>query len=195
MAVKENMDEFRRMAMEGNRRWRSPGTLLPKIYPTSTNWKEATVMDIVKETFLVIASLLALAFDIVQGKDSHNSLITRYFIDQENERKIIKHIAKAREFIQDPYFPLPKYGVSQRLLKQGMTRSEALAAAVVFRVEMEAVLLEIFHHSIPTLSESVFRTKRKEIPFMVMPFWENVSEHTFHHEIPPHINTNSRNGH
>jgi len=195
MAVKENMDEFRRMAMEGNRRWRSPGTLLPKIYPTSINWKEATVLDIVKDTFLVIASLPSLAFDVVQGRDSHNSLITQYFIDQENKRKIIKHIAKAREFIQDPYFPLPKYGVSQRLLKQGMTRLEALAAAVVFRVEMEAVLLEIFHHSIPTLSESIFQTKRKEIPYMVMPFWENISKHTFLHEIPPHINTNPRNDH
>jgi len=195
MAVQENIDEFRRMAIEGNRRWRSPGTLVPKIYPTSTNWKEATVMDIVNETFLVIASLPALAFDVVQGRDSHNSQIIRYFIDQENERKIIKHVTKAREFIQDPYFPLPKYGVSQRLLKQGMTRSEALAAAAIFRVEMEAVLLEIFHHSIPTLSESVFRTKRKEIPLMVMPFWENNSERTFQHEIPPHINANPRNRH
>jgi len=35
----------------------------------------------------------------------------------------------------------------------------------------------------------------RTLPLMVMPFWENVSEHTFHHEIPPHINTNSRNQH
>jgi len=76
-----------------------------------------------------------------------------------------------------------------------MTRSEALAAAAIFRVEMEAVLLEIFHHSIPTLSESVFRSKRKEIPYMVMPFWENTAEHSLHHEVPPHININPRNGH
>jgi len=165
MAIQENMDEFRRMAIEGNRRWRSPGTLLPKIYPTATNWKEATLIDLIKDTVLVLASLPALAFDVVQGKDSHDTQITRYFIDQENERKIIKHISKAREFIQDPYFLLPIYRVRQRLLKQGMTRSEALAAAALFRVEMEVVLLEIFHHSIPTLSKSVFRTKRKEIRY------------------------------
>jgi len=76
-----------------------------------------------------------------------------------------------------------------------MTRNEALAAAAVFRVEMEAVLLEIFHHSIPTLSESVFRNKRKDIPLMIMPFWETTQLHTSHHKIPLHINNNSRNRH
>jgi len=75
MAIDDTMEEFRNMAIEGNRRWRSPGTLLPKIYPTSTNWKEAMVIDILNETFLVLASLPALAFDVVQGKDSRNSLL------------------------------------------------------------------------------------------------------------------------
>jgi len=70
MAIKEIISKFQQMAIEGNQRWRSPGTLLPKIYPTATNWKEATVLDVVNETFLVITTLPVIAFNVVQGKDS-----------------------------------------------------------------------------------------------------------------------------
>ena len=55
-----------------------------------------------------------------------------------------------------PVFPLPQFGVSQKLLQEGLSEEEACQAAAIFQVETEACLLEIWAKLCPMMSNKVF---------------------------------------
>ena len=84
-----------------------------------------------------------------------------------------------------PFFPLPIFGISTRLEKSGLSKIELKQVSALFRMEMEAYLLEIWSHICPTMSALIFRRDRDNIWRMCMDLWkedptnESMSYNTF----------------
>ena len=81
----------------------------------------------------------------------------RYFIDETEHRKLMRKLERRRrDFSDELLFPLPKWGIPQKLIKEGMTQLESQQATALYHIELEAVLKEIFAHSFDTISSRVF---------------------------------------
>jgi len=205
-AYRETRIQFKKDAMNALKKWRSPNTVLPRIYPSGRDWKEAFVYDIYKKNTekdhreLVFGFLHVLTFHRVTGVDDQGNIITRHFIEQCHFDQFNAQIEAAREEIPNPFFSLPKFGVSQRLLTQGMSEDEARQAAAIYRIEIEACLLEIWSHTNPRMSPDTFVRRHNTIWHMSMPFWkedlprqidatEDPSNISYLRDLPPHVTT------
>jgi hypothetical protein len=91
-------------------------------------------------------------------------------------------LKKLRKKIPQPFFQLPQFGASQRMLNLGMTKLEAQQIAALFRVELEACLLEIWSYINLTMLNSIFLSQCHEIWNISMPFW---SQNTSRNEGQP----------
>jgi len=195
----EVRQEFKTNATTAIGKWRSPMNSLPKIYPKEKDWKEGDGLECFKDRKPLITTVWeTLNFNLVQGLNESGRLTIKYFIIEHREKNCRNRLHKLQKEIGDPpFFPLPKFGVSQRLLSQGMTELEAKQAAALFQTEMEACLLEIWSFTNPTLSAELFRRQRHSIWNHTMAFWkedmlrtieatEDCPETYFQRDLPPH---------
>ena len=164
--------------MNALKKWCSPNMVLPRIYPSGRDWKEAFIYDIYKKNTekdhreLVFGFFHVLTFHRVMGVDDQGNIITQHFIEQHHFDQFNAQIKAAREEIPNPFFSLPKFRVSQRLLTQGMSEDKAQQAAAIYRIEIEACLLEIWSHTNPRMSPDTFVRHCNTIWHMSMPFWK-----------------------
>ena len=96
-------------------------------------------------------------FNIVKGIGEARETITKYFIPPQRTDEVQESLKKLQKDINQPFFPLPNYSISTQLEKQGMSLQEACQAAVIFKIELEACLLEIWSHINPRMSAQIFR--------------------------------------
>ena len=157
-AVIKNL--FKNDALEALRKWRTPGTTLPHIYPTKRDWQEGIALHLLEQVnHSPLAIWDPLTFNVLKGIDDHDGYITRYFIIEHHVGGFRRKLQALRSSMPMPsYFPLPQFGVSQKQLREGLTEDEARQAAAIFRVETEACLLEIWAKLCPTMSDKLFRT-------------------------------------
>jgi len=101
-------------------------------------------------------------------------------------------------FQQPRFFPLPRWGIPQKQMREGMTQLESQQATALYHIELKAVLKEIFMHSSDKISSRTFMREQNTIWNLVMPFWkeENVNEpkeepneRLILRNLPPHIST------
>jgi hypothetical protein len=170
----EAKEEFRTNAITVIGKWRSPADTLPRIYPLEKDWKDGDCLQFLydKQPFILTA-LEALTFNRVQGIDENGQLLTKYFIIQHHEGNCRAQLLELQKEIgSPPFFLLPKFGVNQRLHNHSMTELEAKQAVALFRVEMEACLLEIWSYINPTMSAETFKKNKHTIWKIHMPFWK-----------------------
>ena len=194
----EARNYFKVDAQDALRKWRTPGTTLLRIYPTKKDWKEGIVYSILEhrgeEPFMIWAPL---SFNVLKGIDDAGQRTTRYFIIDHLVGEFREKLQALRAHMDlPPFFPLPQYGVSERLRKQGLTEEEARQAAAIFRVEAEACLLEIWKKLCPTMSDKAFRSNTNALSKLSMPFWaedsvptesrQSVPDYSYIRDIPPH---------
>jgi len=127
----------------------------------------------------------------------------RYFIDKMEHRKLMRKLERRRrDFSDKPLFPLPKWGIPQKLIKEGMMQLESQQATTLYHIELKAVLKEIFTHSFNTISSRVFMREQHTIWNLTMPFWkkletvneleEELNERSILRDLPPHISMRKR---
>ena len=79
-----------------------------------------------------------------------------------------------------------------------MSLQEACQATVIFKIELEACLLEIWSHINPRISAQIFRRNQHSIWNLSKPFWrdktpcqleaiEERAEVSFFRDLPPHV--------
>jgi hypothetical protein len=112
-----------------------------------------------------------LSFNRVTGINEQGGQEVRYFIVQSRLGKLKLELEKLRKKIPQPFFRLPQFGASQRMLNLGMTELEAQQISALFWVELEACLLEIWSYINPSMSNSIFLSRRDDIWNISMPFW------------------------
>ena len=142
--------QFHRTVEFANQKWRTPGTLIPKVYPTEYDFKSALVMPILlgenKEMELLLFPILC---NTIYGIDDKGALVCKYFFVPEVIKETQEYLRKKREVIPKPLFPLPQTGISARMEREGMTQYEAAQASALFKVKTEACLLEIWSYTSP----------------------------------------------
>ena len=142
--------QFHRTAEFTNQKWRTLGTLIPKVYPTEYDFKSTLVIPILlgeaKEMELLLFPILC---NTVYGIDDEGVLVCRYFFVPEVIKESQEYLRKKREVIPKPLFPLPQTGISTRMEREGMTQYEAAQASALFKIEIEACLLEIWSYTSP----------------------------------------------
>ena len=180
---------FKKAALEAARKWRSPGTILPRIYPTEEEFKEGFVLTVFQQDNEFFPQVLdVFSFNRVSGYDQKGDIKSRFFIQEPKYKALLETLNILRKDItSEPIFPLPQFGISQRLLKTGMTYEEAHQAAAIFRVEMEAYLLETWSHTNPNRSNNVFIRRGPQVRRMVMPFWRDEAPQEEDEELDPNI--------
>ena len=194
--------QFHRTAEFTNQKWRTPGTLIPKVYPTEYDFKSALVMPILlgnnKEMELLLFPIIC---NTVYGIDDEGVLVCKYFFIPEVIKETQEYLRKKREVIPKPLFPLPQTGISARMEREGMTQYKAAQASALFKIEIEACLLEIWSYTSPRLSAHTFRTQPYSIYQMIMPFWKeeeqpnpNITQGdtSILKDLPPHIKGKGR---
>ena len=203
-STSEVRSEIKQHAMEALRKWRSPSTPLARIYPSERDWKEGLMIPQLgnKEDPMTII-FQALLFNIVKGIGEDGDTITRYFTLPHKLEDLQELLTKLRKDIDHPFFPLPKYGISTRLERQGMSLQEACQTAAIFKIELEACLLEIWSYINPRMSAQIFRRNRHSIWNLSKPFWkdetprqleviEDRMDVSFLRDIPPHLTPRRR---
>ena len=165
--------EFHRTVDFANQKWRTPGNLIPKVYPTEYDFKSTLVMPILlggaKEIELLLFPIIC---NTVYGINNEGVLVCRYFFIPEVMKETQEYLRKKREIIPKPLFPLPQSGISVRMEREGMTQYKVAQASALFKIELEACLLEIWSYTSPQLSACTFRTQPYSIYWMIMPFWK-----------------------
>ncbi len=200
----ESRNLFKKDAQDALHKWRSPGTSLLHIYPTKKDWKEGIAFSILErredDPFQIWKPL---SYNVLRGISNAGQQVTRFFI--------IKHfVGEFRKKLQalctkmgiPPFFPLPQFGVSEKLLKQGLMEDEARQASAIFRVESEACLLEIWKKLCPTMSDKAFHMNTDTIYKLSMPFWvedptstegcHNIPDYSHIRDTPPHLTSRRR---
>ena len=195
----ESRNLFKRDAQDALRKWRSPGTSLPRIYPTKKDWKEGIAFSILErredDPFQIWKPL---SYNVLRGIGDAGQPVIRFFIIEHFVGEFREKLQTLRSKMDiPPFFPLPQFGVSEKLLKQGLTEDEARQAAAIFRVESEACLLEIWKKLCPTMSDKVFRTNTDSIYKLSMPFWaedptpaeerSDIPDYSHIRDTPPHL--------
>jgi len=192
-AIREMMKEH---TLEAQRKWRTPYTNIPQIYPSEKDWARVTP---IKRTFEFLQEIIQVtSLDVIKGIDDLGDIKIRYFIDKTEHRKLMRKLERRRrDFSDELLFPLPKWGIPQKLIKEGMTWLESQQATALYHIELEAVLKEIFAHSFDTISSRVFTREQHTIWNLVMPFWkkpetvnepeEELNERSILRDLPPHI--------
>ena len=185
-----------------NRKWRTPGNLILKVYPTEFDFKVASAYAILHEEMKEVEHYFFPApCNSIYGTDQDGEITQRYFFVPELIKELQEFLQKKRQIIEKPLFPLPQIGISARLEREGMTQFEASQASTLFKVEFEACLLEIWSYSSPRLSSHLFRTQPYSIYRMVMPFWKNqekpepdntCGDTSILRDLPPHIKGKGR---
>ena len=194
--------DFRRLAQFTNQKWRTPGMLIPKVYPTEFNFKKALVLPIVNNIQSELESIIfPIVTNAVYGINEEGALTCVYFFILEAVKRIQEYLSKKREVIPKPLFPLPQTGISSRMEREGMTQYEAAQATALFKIEYEACLLEIWSYTNPRLSAHTFRTKPYSIYQLIMPFWREEEQPNSNNtkgetsilkDLPPHIKGKGR---
>ena len=194
--------DFRRLAEFANQKWRTPGTLIPKVYPTEYDFKKALVLPIFTDNHKEMEFLLLpIVTNAVYGINDKGAITCVYFFIQESIKEVQEYLKKKREIIPKPLFPLPQTGISTRMEREGMTQYEAAQASALFKIEFEACLLEIWSYTNPRLSAHTFQTKPYSIYQMIMPFWKeeepldpntNKEDTSILKDLPPHIKGKGR---
>ena len=194
--------DFQRLAGFANQKWRTPGTLIPKVYPTEFNLKKALVLPIITENNKEMELLLfPLISNTVYGINDEGALTCVYFFIPETIKEVWELLTTKREAIPKPLFPLPQTGILTRMEREGMTQYEAAQATALFKIEIEACLLEIWSYTNPRLSAHTFRTKPYSIYQMIMPFWKEEElphldttkgDTSILKDLPPHIKGKGR---
>ena len=194
--------DFQRLAQFANQKWRTPGTLIPKVYPTEFNFKKALVLPIVNDIQLELEFIIfPIVTNAIYGINEEGALTCVYFFILEAVKRIQEYLSKKREIIPKPLFPLPQTSISTRMEREGMTQYKAAQATALFKIEYEACLLEIWSYTSPRLSAHTFRTKPYSIYQLVMPFWREEEqaysnntqgETSILKDIPPHIKGKGR---
>ena len=196
----ELRNEFRKEVREALRKWRTLGDSFSQIYPTTKDWKEGIAFTILDQgDFNAFELWKPLTFNMVRGIGEDSNYITRYFIIEHYVGEFRLSLQALRMTMTTlPLFPLPQYGVSQRLLRNGLSEDEARQAAALFRVETEACILEIWSKLCPTMSDKAFRVNQNAIWNMSMPFWteellqatnhQNSSDYPNLRDLLPHLN-------
>jgi hypothetical protein len=166
-------ERFKQHAEYAITKWRSPGTLLPRIYPKEKQHKEGIVLESLTtpEHEFLEKIWKTLSFNRVTGINEQGGQEVRYFIVLSRLGKLKLELEKLRKKISQPFFPLPQFGASQRMINLGMTKLEAQQISALFRVELEACLLEIWSYINPSMSNSIFLSRRNDIWNISMPFW------------------------
>jgi len=200
----EIRNDFRREVREALRKWRTPGDSFSRIYPTTKDWKEGIAFNIMDQgDYNAFELWKPLTFNVVRGIGDDGNHITKYFIIDHFVGGFRQTLQARRSTMSTPpFFPLPQYGVSQRLLRGGLSEEEARQAAAIFRVETEACLLEIWSKLCPTMSDKTFRMNSDSIRNMSMPFWteellqtvnqQNPSDYAHIRDTPPHLTTRKK---
>ena len=194
--------QFHRTAEFANQKWRTPGTLIPKVYPTEYNFKSALIMPILlggaKEMELLLFPIIC---NTIYGIDDEGVLVCKYFFIPEVIKETQEYLRKKREIIPKPLFPLPQTGISARMEREGMTQYEAAQASALFKIKLEACLLEIWSYTSPRLSAHTFHTQPYSIYQMIMPFWKEEvqlnpdtiqGDTSILEDLPPHIKGKGR---
>ena len=133
-----------------NKKWRTPGNLIPKVYPSEFDFKCAAAKSILAEKMNEVEYYIFPAqCNVVFGTNEEGELVQRYFFIPEVIKEIQEFLKKQREDIPKPLFPLPQTGLGARLEREGMNQYEAAQATALFKVEIEACLLEIWSYSSP----------------------------------------------
>ena len=126
-----------------------------------------------KKDDLILYIFESFIFNIVKGIREDGETISKYFIQLQKLEDLHKFLTELREDINQPFFPLPKYGISTRLEKQGMSLNKACQAAAIFKIELEACLLEAWLYINPRMSAKIFWRNHHSIWNLSKPFWMN----------------------
>jgi len=104
-------------AEEANQRYRQPLTCIPKIYPSQGEWGDDDLG--LKQTIMQ-----ALELDEVSGSNAADVGFTvqnKYFIKNDRVKELtdeFQHYTSSANYT--PYHPLPKWGISSTLMRDGM---------------------------------------------------------------------------
>src|SRR6202789_1120343 len=164
----EEKDKLLAVLLEANRKWRIPGSQLPRIYPSEKDWADTPT-----EYREMIDK--AVTINHVMGISSGRKYVVenRFFARKNHIQNCIEYIQEQQKRINfPPYFRLPVWGNPVRMDTQGMTIDEAGASTILFRIEAEACFLEIMAYTNPRISPSIFIHRRKDIPRMRSPYWK-----------------------
>lgn len=195
--------EIKNNALTASQKWRSPGYQIPRIYPTEKEWKEGMIWGVFsKEHDQIIALMEPLHFNVIQGYSDTGEVIEKYFFPSDHVKIIQNHIIALSKEITQPHFPIPQLGISARLERLGMNYTEASQASALFKIEIEASVLEILSHINPLMSKKAFRNTNT-IWRLSMPFWKEESrtledineeqeDRSILRDLPPHIKEKRR---
>ncbi len=128
---------------------------LPCIYPSEKDWKEGITFTILGQgKHHLLAIWEPLSFNFLKGISEKGEYTLKYFIIEHQVGEFRQSLQELRLLTKTPpVFPLPQFGVSQKLLQEGLSEEEACQVAAIFRVETEACLLEIWVKLCPTMSD------------------------------------------
>jgi len=103
--------------LEAQKKWRTLYTNIPQIYPSEKDWAGVTPIERTFEFLQVIIQVTSL--DIVKGIDNAGDIKIRYFIDETEHRKLMRKLeSRRRDFSDELLFPLPRWGIPQKLIKE-----------------------------------------------------------------------------
>ena len=105
--------EIKQNTIEALWKWRSPGTSLARIYPSERDWKEGLMISQMgKKDDPILTIFESLLFNIIKGIREDGETISKYFIQLQKLEDLHKFLMELREDVDQPFFPLPKYGIS-----------------------------------------------------------------------------------
>jgi len=161
--------------LEAQRKWRTPYTNIPWIYLSEKDW--ARVIPIERTVEFLQEIIQVTSLEVIKGIDNMGVIKTKYFIDESEHRKLMRKLKRRRrDFLIEPIFPLPRWGISQKPIKEGMTWLESQQATALYHIELEAVLKEIFAHSFDNISSRVFtREWHCDKSHFFLYFWDIIS--------------------
>ena len=86
---------------------------LARIYPSERDWKEGLMISQMGKKDNPISYIFeSFIFNIVKGIGEDRETISKYFIQLQKLEDLHKFLMELREDIDQPFFPLPKYGIS-----------------------------------------------------------------------------------
>jgi len=196
-ATREMMKQH---TLEAQRKWRTLYTNIPQIYPSEKDWAGVTPINRTFEFLQVIIQVTSL--EVVKGIYNTGEVKIRYFVDKTEHKKLMKKLEQERrEFPIEPFFPLPRGGILQKQMKEGMTWLESQQVTALYHIELKAVLKEIFTHSFNKISSRTFTRVQHTIWNLAMPFWkeeianemeEEPNKRLILRDLPSHISTRRR---
>jgi hypothetical protein len=174
IGLMENYNEssknmFKKSVEFANRKWRTPFNKYPRIYPTAGAWNEAP------KNFNTLLKQ-ALTLDVVRGINKEKNLEQVYLVNPQYYTELITELKLyVEEYQYHPVFKYPMWGLPSHLMRTGMNYEQAHAASALFRVEAEALILELTTLDSNNYTNQQIMRYAHDPSKLVMPFWKDYS--------------------